>query len=121
MSSFPFLHCPDPHNCTFGLTSDKQTNKQTKQRFKANRYTGQSTGGAFSPAGLPSPHSVQETASFVSNLLALLAVRCFIYFSSCVQLLRMYWISRGQPPRGGPQAWELGEGLTTTFRKETAC
>ena len=33
--------------------------------------------------------------------------------------LRIYWISsRGQPTRGGPPAWGLGEVLTTPARKK---
>jgi len=36
--------------------------------------------------------------------------------------LQIYWvISSGQPIRGGPPAWGLGEGLTTPHHKTLAC
>jgi hypothetical protein len=35
--------------------------------------------------------------------------------------LRIYWISsRGQPTRGGPPAWGLGEGLTTPHHENVS-
>jgi len=40
----------------------------------------------------------------------------------CREQLRMYWLSNhGQPARGGPPAWGLGEGLKTPHRKNPAC
>jgi len=37
-------------------------------------------------------------------------------------LLRIYWISsRGQPKRGGPTAWGLGEVLTNAHPKNASC